>query len=100
MDTTETVEKLKEWESWEREAALSHSIPELKQVGLNKADLLLSALTLIEAGEKDTERLDWLFENCKIIHWPGGGHYPIEHSPACNKDGRGLLEMARNKQGM
>jgi hypothetical protein len=42
----------------------------------------------------------WIVANCKIIHWPGGGHYPIEHAPAANKDGIPHLKAAMNKEGM
>lgn len=44
--------------------------------------------------------LEWLLANCKIIHCPGGGHYPIEHAPAAKKDAVWLLKMAMNKEGM
>lgn len=49
---------------------------------------------------EEIQFLNWLLANCKIIHWPGGGHYPIEHAPAANKDGVMLLKMAMNKEGM
>jgi hypothetical protein len=42
----------------------------------------------------------WIVANCKIIHWPGGGHYPIEHAPAANKYGIPHLKAAMNKEGI
>lgn len=62
--------------------------------------ILDSTLHHLEAGKESTAFLEWLLANCKIIHWPGGGHYPIEHAPAAKKESVWLLKMAMNKQGM
>ena len=43
---------------------------------------------------KDKERLDWIFENCKIVHFPDNGEYPIEHNQSHGKKSRELFEKA------
>lgn len=48
-----------------------------------------------EARQAAEARLEWLFSNCKIIHWPKEKNaYPIEHNPMANKDGRMWLDAA------
>lgn len=38
------------------------------------------------------QQLEWLWANCKIVAWPGGDDYPIEHNPHALKDNRALIE--------
>jgi hypothetical protein len=76
---------------------------ECKCIALPVAEIDLKTGALVpqtEGREDHKEFLAWILQNCKIIHWPGGGHYPIEHAPAANKDGVMLLQMAMNKTGM
>ena len=38
--------------------------------------------------------LEWLFANCRIVYFPPGGQYPIEHNPHAlgyDKDGSNFL---------
>lgn len=53
-------------------------------------------IALCASHEALRAELDWLYANCKIIHWPADGSYQIEHTMAANKDSRMYLEMARN----
>jgi rubrerythrin len=83
--TKEFVEKL--------ETFLPHCAGELKET-------LRATIAELKRGEEARAFLVWLLANCKVIHWPGGGHYPIEHAPAANKDSVLFLKMAMNKKGM
>lgn len=38
------------------------------------------------------QQLEWLWANCKIVAWPDGGEYPLEHNLAANKDMRVAIE--------
>lgn len=49
---------------------------------------------LLEETRKEIEFFNWLKQNAKIIHWPGGGGYPIEHAPFAKKDAMELLRNA------
>lgn len=40
----------------------------------------------------DKEQLEWIWKNCKVVHFPGGGDYPLEHVAAANKDSREKIE--------
>lgn len=50
----------------------------------------LSAAPAVETVSEDTRLLDWLWENCRILFWPGDGAYPIEHNR--QKNGRMFIE--------
>lgn len=48
---------------------------------------------ILSERDEAREQLEWLWSNCKIVHWPKRqGAYPIEHAPAANKCGRWLIE--------
>lgn len=41
--------------------------------------------------------LEWVWNNCKIVFFPEGGAYPIEHNPNADKDSRILIETEMNQ---
>jgi len=54
-------------------------------------DLIDNALSAErEQARRNAFALQWLYDNCKIIHFTGD--YPIEHNPHANKNGRFLLD--------
>lgn len=53
---------------------------------------------LSEIANKKSRQLDWLWANCRIIHWPETGEYPFEHNPRANKDSRESIESCMNKE--
>jgi hypothetical protein len=46
---------------------------------------------------KPEEMLEWLWANCKIVYWPSGGQYPVEHDLAAHKDMRTTIEHYAEK---
>jgi len=40
----------------------------------------------------DKEKLEWIWENCKVVYFPGKGDYPLEHVKSSNKDLRREIE--------
>lgn len=57
----------------------------------------VSAVTVNEEDGKSEPlftgaQLEWIFANCRIIYFPPGNEYPVEHSMLANKDMRAELE--------
>lgn len=95
----ELVEKLEAWAGAERILALSN-LNNRRANCSDKESILRATIAELKRGQEGATFLQWLLANCKIIHWPDNGHYPIEHSTAANKDSALFLKMAMNKQGM
>lgn len=51
-----------------------------------------------EIANKKSRQLDWLWANCRILHWPETSEYPFEHNPRANKDSREFIESVMNKE--
>ena len=54
------------------------------------------------AHERALEMIEWLWANCKIVHWIhpnecGDYPYPIEHNPFAGKECRDFIEAAFSK---
>jgi len=73
---------------------------------VNECKMLRTELSIAcMEGEKDQtariffyKQLEWLWRRCKIIVFPGGMEYPIEHAPLANKNRREHIEALMFKE--
>lgn len=47
---------------------------------------------IVEELKRVTGQLEWLWANCRIVHYPGGLEYPLEHTEAAQKRMRVMIE--------
>ncbi len=62
----------------------------------------LSPAGYLEHIREQSEQLEWLWANCRIVYYPKDppGAYPIEHAPGAGKDMRAVIEAEMRKAGL